>query len=216
MMEAKDLNPKIWDEAIKCDAYVQNKYYHKYLDGKAPYEAWSGHKPSISHFRVFGSKAWARIPPEKRKALKPQRKESIMVGYDEYAKGYNIFDPSSQKTFIERSVQFEEEPMQEIKLAQGECSNPPLHDDVSDDTSSYIYDYYIDDDYFDMNSYHDSPIWPKWAEKTIQAVGDLVGDPLDSRTTISQFHDSFSTCELDIYQRCFVMIVSNPHTYQES
>ena len=42
---------------------------------------------------VFGSKAWDRIPPEKRKALKPQIKESIMVVYDEYEKGYNIFNP---------------------------------------------------------------------------------------------------------------------------
>ena len=53
---------------------------------KTPDEAWFGHKPSVSHFRVFGSKAWARIPPEKRKALKPQIKQSIMVGYVEYAK----------------------------------------------------------------------------------------------------------------------------------
>ena len=29
MMEAKDLNPKLWDEYIKCDAYVQNKSPHK-------------------------------------------------------------------------------------------------------------------------------------------------------------------------------------------
>ena len=57
------------------------------VDGKTPYEAWFGHKPNISHFIIFGSRAWARIPPEKRKALKPQRKECIMVGFDEYTKG---------------------------------------------------------------------------------------------------------------------------------
>ena len=74
MLEAKDLNPKIWDKAIKCDAYIQNRSPHKFLDGKTPYEFWFGHKPNISHFRVFGSKSWARIPPEKRKALQPQRK----------------------------------------------------------------------------------------------------------------------------------------------
>ena len=34
-----------------------------------------------------------------------------MVGYDEYEKEYKLFYPSSKKTFIERSVQFEEEPM---------------------------------------------------------------------------------------------------------
>ena len=52
--------------------------------------------------------------------------------------------------------------MQEIKLAQGECSNPPLHDDVSDDYSSIFSNSNIDDDDDnDMNSYHDSPIWIK-------------------------------------------------------
>ena len=76
--------------------------------------------------------------------------------------------------------------MQEIELAQGECSNPPFHDDVSDDYYSYFYDYYIYYYYYyDMHSYHDSPIHPRWAEKTIQSASDLVGDPLDSRKTRS-------------------------------
>ena len=66
MMEEKDLNPRLWDEAINYASYVQNRAPHKALDGKNPYEAWSGHKPSVSHFRVFGSKAWVRIPIEKR------------------------------------------------------------------------------------------------------------------------------------------------------
>ena len=40
-----------------------------YIDDITPFEAWSGHKPDVTHFRTFGSKAWARIPTEKRKAL---------------------------------------------------------------------------------------------------------------------------------------------------
>ena len=80
--------------------YVQNIAPHKYLDGKTPYEAWSGHKPSVSHFKVFGSKAWARIPPKKKKALKTKIKEYIMLVYSKYAKVCNIFYPSSQNTFI--------------------------------------------------------------------------------------------------------------------
>ena len=88
--------------------------------------------------------------------------------------------------------------MQEIELTQGECSNTPLHDDVSDDNSSDFSNYDIDYYDYDIYSYHDSPIWPKWAKKTIQAGGDLVGDPLQSRKTRSQFRNSFSTCELNI------------------
>ena len=127
--------------------YIQNRAPHKSLDGKIPYEAWFGHKPNISHFRIFGSRAWARIPSEKRKALQPQIKEWIMVGYDEYTRRYNIFYPSTQNTFIEISVQFEEEVIPDIELALGECSSPPPQDDVKDEyflIFSDIYDYDMD------------------------------------------------------------------------
>ena len=154
-----------------------------------------GHKPSVSHFRVFGSKDWARIPLEKRKALQPQIKESIMVGYVEYEKGYKLFDPSSQNTLIERSVQFEEELMEETEFAQGGCSHPPLQDDVSDD---YISDIFYSNIYEYDDSYHGSPIHPKWDEKTIEVARDLAGNPLDPRKTRSQFHTAFSTREVNI------------------
>ena len=100
--------------------------------------------------------------------------------------------------------------MQEIELDQGECSHPPLHDDVSDESLSNFSDSDIDDYYDDMYSYHDSPIQPKWAEKIIEAVGDLVGDPLDSMKTRSQFHNAYSTCELNIVDRCFMMFGYDP------
>ena len=96
--------------------------------------------------------------------------------------------------------------MQEVKLAHGECSHPPLHDDVSDDSFSVFSDSYIDDDDYDMNSYHYPPIRPKWSEKSIEAAGDLAGDPHDSRKTISQFHIAFYSCELNIVYRCFIMV----------
>ena len=131
-----------------------------------------------------------------------------MVRYAKYAKGYNLFDPSSHKRFIERSVQFEEEPMQEIELVKGVCSHPPLHDEVRDD---YLSDSDVDDDDGDMHSDHDSPIRPKWAKKTIQATGDLVGDPVDTRKTRSQFHNAFSTCDSHIPERCFMIVRYYPY-----
>ena len=88
------MSPNIWDEDTNCVSYVQNIGPHKSLEEKTPFEAWSGHKPNISHFKVFISKAWARIPPKKRKDLQPKRKKSIMVVYVEYVNGYNLFDPS--------------------------------------------------------------------------------------------------------------------------
>ena len=57
MLEANNLNPKIWDKAINCVTYVQNIDPHKEVDGKNPFEAWSGHKPNVSHFMFF----WLKV-----------------------------------------------------------------------------------------------------------------------------------------------------------
>lgn len=35
----------------------------------APQEAWSGEKPNVEHFQVFGCIAYAQIPEVKRKKL---------------------------------------------------------------------------------------------------------------------------------------------------
>ena len=75
MMEDKNFPPKFWAETINFASYIQNRVPHKHLDGMTPFKAWSGHKPDVTHFRIFGSKAWARIPTEKRKALQPQIQE---------------------------------------------------------------------------------------------------------------------------------------------
>ena len=96
---------------------------HKQLGGMTPFEAWSGHKLDVTHFRIFGSKAWDRIPTEKRKDLQPQSQECIFVGYSEDSKGYNLINLSTKKSFIERCVQFEEEPLAVVEVA--EASSPP-------------------------------------------------------------------------------------------
>ena len=73
MMESKNFPPNFCAEYINCASYIQNRVPHYYLDGINPSESWSGHKPYVTHFSIFGSRAWARIPTEKRKDLKPQR-----------------------------------------------------------------------------------------------------------------------------------------------
>ena len=84
MMEAKTLPPNFWAEAINCAFYIQKRVPHNNLDGITRFEAWSGHKPDVTHFRIFGLKAWARIPTEKRKDFHPQSQECLFFGYYKY------------------------------------------------------------------------------------------------------------------------------------
>jgi hypothetical protein len=75
MLHAKSLPLRLWDEALNYATYIQNRYPHRSVKDKTPYEAWSGLKLEVTHFRIFGSHAWARIPSGKRKALDPQSTE---------------------------------------------------------------------------------------------------------------------------------------------
>ena len=87
MIEARDIIPMLWDEDISCSTDIQNRAFYKSVKGKTPYEAWFGQKPNVLNFRIFGTRAWARISSEKRKSLQPKIKECIMVGNGEETKG---------------------------------------------------------------------------------------------------------------------------------
>ena len=64
MMEAKTLPPRFLAKAINCASYIQNRVPHKHIDGMTPFESWSGHKPYVTHFSIFGSRAWANRKEE--------------------------------------------------------------------------------------------------------------------------------------------------------
>ena len=142
---------------------------HKHLDGMTPFEAWSGNKPDVTHFRIFGSRAWARIPTEKRKALQAQSQECLFVGYSKYSKGYNMINFSTHKAFIERSVQFQEEPLAAVEV--GESSSPPKPLNVSEEIVEFVDSDMCNND--DLIADPNIPTRPKWESKTIHAAGEL-------------------------------------------
>ena len=78
----------LWDKAMNVSAHIQKRVPHSSVKGKTPFEAYFGHKLDVSNFRVFGSTAWARIPHDKRKDLKPQSVECFFIGYIEEYKGF--------------------------------------------------------------------------------------------------------------------------------
>ena len=69
MLQSKGLSLNYWAEAINCENYIINRTPTKFLKNITLEEAWSSIKLDVSHFRVFGSEAWAHIPDEKHKAL---------------------------------------------------------------------------------------------------------------------------------------------------
>ena len=78
------------------------------ISEKSPFELIYGKKPTLTHLRVFGCCAYALVPKEKRKKWDPKAIKCIFVGYEESSKAYRIYDSSSNKIFISRNVDFDE------------------------------------------------------------------------------------------------------------
>ena len=74
-----------------------------------PEECFSGKKPEVDHFRIFGSLTYSHVPSEKRIKLEPTTEKGIFVGYDETVKAFRIYLPSQRKVVVRRDVKFEEE-----------------------------------------------------------------------------------------------------------
>ena len=66
MLEYKDLDENISDEDNNVYENIHKNFPHSSHKLKIPFEAYTGHKPDVSNFRVFGSTAWAKIPLDKR------------------------------------------------------------------------------------------------------------------------------------------------------
>ena len=75
LLHGKHLPPSLWAEVVNSASYLQNRVPHKSVVGVTPLEALHGYKPDVFHLRAFGSKAWARIPLDKRKAFQDQSRE---------------------------------------------------------------------------------------------------------------------------------------------
>ena len=62
-------------------------------------------------------------------------------------------------------------------------------------------------------SIYDSPSSPKWAEKIIQAAGELAGNPHEPRKTTSQTSSASFASDSSIDENYCMIIGYDPKTY---
>ena len=109
MLSSKGVPKMFWPEAVKWTTYVLNRSPTLAVKGMTPEEAWSGEKPSVEHFRVFGCVGHADIPDAKRTKLEGKSVKCVLLGVSDESKGYKLYDHASRKVLISRDVIFEEE-----------------------------------------------------------------------------------------------------------
>lgn len=107
MVNSAGLKESFWAEAVACAAYLRNRSPTKALEGKTPFEMFTGHKPVVKHLKVFGCIAIAMEKGPKKK-FQEKGKEYVMVGYSESSKAYRLYDKSTGDVKISRDVYFVE------------------------------------------------------------------------------------------------------------
>ncbi|KAI3768676.1 hypothetical protein L2E82_19506 [Cichorium intybus] len=108
LLSAKNMPKMFWAEATVWSFYVLNRSTTKALSDITPQEAWSGLKPTVSHFRVWGCLAHVHIPKEKRTKLDNKSCICVLTGVSEESKAYRLINPETMKVVISKDVVFEE------------------------------------------------------------------------------------------------------------
>jgi hypothetical protein len=87
LLKAKKLPKQYWVEAVSYAVYLLNRCLTRSLQVVTLEKAWSGHKPSVTHLRVFGCVAYAKIPNVRRtklmiKARNASLLDMVIEGWD--------------------------------------------------------------------------------------------------------------------------------------
>ncbi|CAJ2639322.1 unnamed protein product [Trifolium pratense] len=98
MISEKNVPKSFWPEAVNWAAHILNRSPTFAVKDVTPEEAWSGIKPSVSHFKVFGCIAYVHVPDNLRKKLDDKSTVCIHLGLSEESKAYKFFTERRKKS----------------------------------------------------------------------------------------------------------------------
>ena len=101
--------PKLfWPEAVRWGLHVLNRSLTTAVKDMTPEECWSGRKPNVEYFRIFGCIAYVYVPNRGRGKLDERSQKCVFVGVSEESKAYQLYDPNNKKVIVSRDVVFDE------------------------------------------------------------------------------------------------------------
>lgn len=107
MLKRRKLPKGFWGEAVSTAAFILNRCPTKSLKNVTLEEAWSGIKPDVSNFRIFGCLCFRHVPEQLRKKLDDRSESMVFLGYHPTG-SYKLYDPKTKKIVMSRDVFFDE------------------------------------------------------------------------------------------------------------
>ena len=75
-----NLSPSFWGEAINTANYIRNRCPTNSLNGKTPFEMWTGKIPYVGYFREFGCPVYSLNREPNKKKFEERSKKGIFDG----------------------------------------------------------------------------------------------------------------------------------------
>ena len=100
MFSEKKIPITFWLETINWNVHVLNRSPTFAVKNQTPEEAWSGVKPLVEHFKVFGCVSHMHVPDSRRIKLDDKSLSCVLLGISEESKAYRLYNPVSQKIWI--------------------------------------------------------------------------------------------------------------------
>lgn len=98
----------LWAESCNTVVYLQNIGPHCIMRMSTLEEAFSGKKPNMAHFRIFGSSLYYHVTKDALKNIKPIAELGIFVGYTDIPHNYWVYLSSNKVIVVHRDVKFDE------------------------------------------------------------------------------------------------------------
>jgi hypothetical protein len=73
-----------------------------------PEEDFTGKKPNVSHFNIFGSSVYVHVTKNARKKLESIVEVGIFVGYKKTPHNYHVYFPNSNMNIMRWDIKFDE------------------------------------------------------------------------------------------------------------
>jgi hypothetical protein len=96
LLVAGDLPKSLWAEAVNTSVYTLNRTGPSSVEGRTPYELFTGKTAHLNKLHIFGSSCYVHVPKDKRKKWDPKGLRGKFVGYSEDIDGYRILMSSNQ------------------------------------------------------------------------------------------------------------------------
>jgi len=111
LLSDSGLEDVYWGEAMRMATLLYNRVPRE-NGSKSPYEAWHGRPPRMDHLRIFGCRAHALIPIDRRPKLGAQSRPTIYLGpSSEHATDHRLLVQDTNAIIITRDVVFQEHVM---------------------------------------------------------------------------------------------------------